>query len=139
MRSRRSDAVDRTERRPDVDWLRIVATWLLFVFHSAKVFDPAPFFHIRNVETSLGMMVLAGFIGLWHMPLFFLLAGWSVVTPLSRRGAGGFLRERVARLVVPLVAGTICFGPLMKYLELRSGLDLSATGLRVSPALQDSF
>ena len=27
----------------------------------------------------------------------------------------------------------------MKYLELRSGLDLSATGLRVAPALQESF
>ncbi len=131
--------MDAAARRPDIDWLRVVATWLLFVFHSAKVFDPAPFFHIRNAQTSLGMLVLAGFIGLWHMPLFFLLAGWSIPGSLGARGAGGFLRERVSRLLVPLVAGTVCFGPIMKYLELRSGLDLSATGLRVSPALQGSF
>ena len=126
-------------RRPDIDWLRIVATWLLFVFHTAKVFDPAPFFHIRNPETSIVMMILAGFIGLWHMPLFFLLAGWSIPRSLGARGTSGFVRERVARLVVPLVAGSNCFGPIMKYLELSSGLELSATGLRVSPQLQESF
>ncbi len=131
--------MDPTARRPDIDWLRVVATWLLFVFHAAKVFDPAPFFHIRNAETSLGMLVLAGFISLWHMPLFFLLAGWSIPASLGTRGAAGFLRERVARLLVPLVAGTLCFGPIMKYLELCSGLELTATGLRVSPALQESF
>src|SRR5262245_37882424 len=98
--------MDRSVRRPDIDWLRVAATWLLFVFHAAKVFDPAPFFHIRNPETSLGMLVLAGFIGLWHMPLFFLLAGWSIPGSLGARGAQGFLRERVSRLLVPLVAGT---------------------------------
>src|SRR5262245_12812004 len=128
-----------TARRPDIDWLRITATWLLFVFHTAKVFDPAPFFHIRNPETSIVMMIVAGFIGLWHMPLFFLLAGWSIPGSLGARGSGGFMRERVARLLVPLVAGSICFGPIMKYLELSSGLELSASGLRVSPELQDSF
>src|SRR5262249_59754290 len=71
--------------------------------------------------------------------LFFVLAGWSIPASLGARGTAGFLRERVARLVVPLVAGTLCFGPIMKYLELRSGLELTATGLRVSPALQESF
>jgi uncharacterized protein (DUF2147 family) len=126
-------------RRPDIDWLRIGATWLLFVFHGAKVFDPAPFFHVRNAETSMGMLVLAGFIGLWHMPLFFLLAGWSLAAPLRARGAAGFVRERAARLLVPLVAGSASLGPVMKYIELRGGLDLNATGLRVAPALQDGF
>lgn len=131
--------MDAAARRPDIDWLRVVATWLLFVFHAAKVFDPAPFFHIRNAETSLGMLVLAGLIGLWHMPLFFLLAGWSIPESLGARGARGFLRERVSRLLVPLVAGTICLGPVMKYLELRSGLDMGPAGFRVSPAMQESF
>lgn len=126
-------------RRHDVDWLRIGATYLLFLFHSAKVFDPAPFFHIRNDEVSFGVLVGAGFVSLWHMPLFFLLAGWSIVASLRQRGSGGFLRERAARLVVPLVAGCILFGPVIKYLELRSGLDLNYRGLWVSPTLQAGF
>ena len=64
-------------RRPDVDWLRVGAVYLLFVFHAGKVFDPAPFYHVRNDELSFAMLVVCGFIGLWHMPLLFLLAGWS--------------------------------------------------------------
>ena len=40
------------ERRYDIDWLRVSATYLLFVFHVGKVFDPAPFYHVRNAEVS---------------------------------------------------------------------------------------
>jgi uncharacterized protein (DUF2147 family) len=126
-------------RRADIDWLRIGATYLLFVFHVGKVFDPAPFYHVRNTELSFAMLVVCGFISLWHMPLFFLLAGWSAAASLRLRGPHGFAIERVHRLVVPLLAGTILLAPGIKYLELRSGLDLNHAGLRVAPALQDGF
>jgi peptidoglycan/LPS O-acetylase OafA/YrhL len=128
-----------TERRPDIDWLRVLATYLLFVFHVGKVFDPVPFYHIRNADLSFGMTIFCGFVHLWHMPLFFLLAGWSAVASLEMRGTRVFVRERVRRLFVPLVAGCILLAPVLKYLELRSGLDVAATGLRVAPALQQGF
>lgn len=127
------------DRRIDIDWLRIGATYLLFVFHGAKVFDPAPFFHIRNDEVSMGMLVLSGFISLWHMPLFFLLAGWSTHASLAARGTRAYLVERFQKLFVPLLAAVVLFGPVIKYLELQSGLDLSHTGLRVSAERQESF
>ena len=128
-----------TGRREDIDALRVAATYLLFIFHGAMVFNPAPFYHIRNGDLSLIMLVLCGFIGLWHMPLFFLLAGWASHASLTVRGRGAYLRERVAKLCIPLVAGVILFGPVIKFLELRSGLDLNYAGLRVAPELQDSF
>src|SRR5215813_1342910 len=99
-------------RRYDIDWLRIGATLLLIV---------------------------CSFISLWHMPLFFLLAGWSLCASLRARGAIGVLKERTARLLVPLVFGCVLFMPVIKYLELSSGLVLSHDGLRVSPALQAGF
>jgi uncharacterized protein (DUF2147 family)/fucose 4-O-acetylase-like acetyltransferase len=126
-------------RREDIDALRIAATYLLFVFHTAMIFNPAPFYHIRNDELSFVMLIVCGFISLWHMPLFFLLAGWATHASLRRRGRAGYVRERVSKLFIPLIAGIILFGPAIKYLELRSGLDLSHTGLRVAPALQESF
>jgi glucans biosynthesis protein C len=128
-----------TERRYDVDWLRVGATYLLFVFHVGKVFDPAPFYHVRNAEVSFGMLVLCGFIGLWHMPLFFLLAGWSAVSSLRVRGSRGFMRERLLKLALPLVAGCVLLMPAIKYVELSSGLDLNHAGFRVSESLQGSF
>lgn len=126
-------------RRNDIDWLRIGATYLLFVFHGAMVFNPAPFYHIRNADLSLGMLVFCGFISLWHMPLFFLLAGWSTHASLAVRGTRAYLRERVLKLLIPLLVGVTLFGPIIKFIELRSGLDLSHTGLRVSVEQQASF
>ena len=128
-----------SERRADIDWLRVAATYLLFVFHVGKVFDPAPFFHIRNDEQSFVFLIVCGFIGLWHMPLFFLLAGWSAASSLELRGPRAFLRERLHRLGVPLIAGCVLLVPAIKYLELRSGLDLNHTGLRVAAEHQDSI
>ena len=127
------------QRRYDVDWLRVFATYMLFVYHVGMVFNPAPFYHIRNADLSFGMLVVCGFIGLWHMPLFFLLAGWSIPGSLRERGGAGFARERLYKLGLPLVVGCLLFGPPIKYLELRSGLDLNHAGLWVAAPLQPGF
>jgi len=126
-------------RRYDVDWLRVFAVYLLFVFHTAMVFNPAPFYHIRNADLSFVMLIVAGFISLWHMPLFFLLAGWSAHASLAARGTGGFVKERILKLWIPLVMGSVLLMPPIKYVELLSGLDANYSGLYVSPALQPSF
>ncbi len=126
-------------RRPDIDWLRVFAVYLLFVFHVGMVFNPAPFYHIRNADLFFPMLVLCGFIGLWHMPLFFLLAGWSAVASFQTRGPRRFVVERVRKLAIPLLAGSVLLGPPIKYLELRSGLDLNHAGLRVAAPLQAGF
>jgi uncharacterized protein (DUF2147 family)/fucose 4-O-acetylase-like acetyltransferase len=128
-----------TSRRVDVDWLRVFATYLLFPFHAAMVFNPAPFYHVRNADLSMTMLAFAGFVSLWHMPLFFLLAGWSIVSSLRARGGAGFVRERFLRLGVPLLVGCVFLMPPIKYLELASGLDANYRGLFVSPALQEGF
>jgi uncharacterized protein (DUF2147 family) len=127
------------DRRYDIDWLRVSATYLLLLFHVGMVFNPAPFYHIRNADQSFAMLIVCGFISLWHMPLFFLLAGWSAFSSLSVRNTGGFLRERFFRLFVPLVAGCIFLMPAIKYLELSSGLDANYSGLSVARSLQDGF
>jgi len=127
------------DRRDDVDWLRVFATYMLFPFHVAMVFNPAPFYHVRNDELSTVAMIFCGFVGLWHMPLFFLLAGWSLARSLRGRGRGGVVRERLLRLGVPLVAGCVLLMPAIKWVELRSGLDANADGLFIAPKWQESF
>ena len=85
-------------RRYDLDWLRIGATLLLFPFHVGKVFDVLPIYHIKNRELSPALDYATSFVHQWHMPLFFLLAGWSAASSLQARGAGAFLRERLSEL-----------------------------------------
>jgi uncharacterized protein (DUF2147 family) len=130
---------DSDARRYDIDWLRVFATYLLLLFHVGMVFNPAPFYHVRNTDVSFFFLILCGFISLWHMPLFFLLAGWSAFASLSMRGTSEFLKERFFRLFVPLVTGCILLMPAIKYFELSNGLDANYTGLYVAPALQNSF
>jgi glucan biosynthesis protein C len=117
-----------TARRHDLDWLRILATYLLFPYHVAKTFDDVPIYHVKNAELSPGLDFFTAFIHQWHMPLFFVLAGWSVYASLTRRGAASFLKERVRRVLVPFVAGALLLCPFLKYAELCSGLSITATG-----------
>ncbi len=126
-------------RRTDIDSLRILATFLLFPFHVAMVFSPAPFYHVRNDDLSLLALVFTGFVSLWHMPMFFFLAGWSAIASLRGRGANTFARKRVTRLLVPLVVACVLFAPAIKWIELRGGQDLNHRGLFVAPELAPSF
>lgn len=113
------------ERRPDIDALRVAATYLTIAFHAAKVYDEAPFYHVKNAEASEALGVFTAFVHQWHMPLFFLLAGWALAVSLPRRGEEGVRRERVERLLVPLVAGSVLMGPVITHLQLRhlDGID----------------
>ena len=47
----------------------------------------------------------AGFISLWHMPLFFLLAGWSAVASLQTRGQRRFVGGARAEARHPAARG----------------------------------
>jgi len=116
-----------TGRRHDIDWLRVFATFLLFPFHVGKVFDVAPYYPLKNAELSDGLGNLTGFIHQWHMPLFFLLAGWSAHAALARRSARAFAVERVRRLFVPFLFGTLVLCPVIVWagLTARPGFDES--------------
>ncbi len=132
-------SLTRAARRYDLDWLRIGATLLLFPFHVAKVFDVLPMYHIKNHDLAPGLDYFTSFIHQWHMPLFFVLAGWSACGALRRRGPGGFLRERVRRLLVPFATGVVLLCPIVKYLELRSGLSITAAGALTTIPYDQSF
>ena len=114
------------DRRYDIDWLRVFATYLLFPFHVGKVFDVPPFYHIKNDVLSPGLGILTTYIHQWHMPLFFLLAGWSLHASLTLRGPAAVLGERFKRIFIPFVFGclTLCVGLgyvehiLMKHIEM---------------------
>ncbi len=100
------------DRRYDIDWLRVFATYLLFPFHVCKVFDVAPYYHIKNADLSSSLDLVTVYVHQWHMPLFFLLAGWSLHASLALRGARAVLMERVKRIFIPFLFGclTLCVG-----------------------------
>ena len=99
-----------------VDWLRVIATLGVFLFHASNVFNVGDFV-IKNAETSMVVTIFQGFFFPWGMPLFFLIAGAGTWFALRRRSAGQYARERTGRLLMPFIFGSILFGPIQLFLE----------------------
>jgi glucan biosynthesis protein C len=123
----RKDAVS-VERRNDLDWVRILAVLLLIPFHSARIFDTLDPFYVKNTELGTWLTnVVIIFLNPWHMPLLFLFAGASTWFAMKKRSDGQYVVERLKRLMVPFVFGTLVIVPPQMYLALRyhSGTSIS--------------
>jgi glucans biosynthesis protein C len=105
------DLAESTSRAYFVDWLRILAVLLLFPFHTLRVFNAQEDFYVKSATLSVAVNHLLDFISVWHMPLFFFVAGCSTYFALRKRGAGEYAWERVKRLLVPLVFGILVIIP----------------------------
>jgi glucan biosynthesis protein C len=106
----------RSVRLHYLDWLRVLATLGVFLFHASGVFAGLGF-EIANAESSDLILLIQMFFFPWGMPLFFLVAGAASWFALRRRSAGQFTRERTLRVLVPFCTGTILLGPVQLYLS----------------------
>ncbi len=117
----RASSQIKPKRRYDLDWLRVLAVLLLIYFHTAKIFDYPAFdyfdWHIKNNQVSARITVFTWFVHQWQMPLFFLLSGAGTWYSLLLRAPNKYLMERVKRLLIPLVFGTLVLVPPQVYLE----------------------
>jgi glucan biosynthesis protein C len=105
-----------------LDWLRIIATLGVCLFHVFDVFSTAGF-EIKNAEQSEVITIILGIVFPWGMPLFFVIAGAGSWFALRRRSAGQFTRERTLRLLVPFLTGTLLLGPIQIYLSWRHRIE----------------
>lgn len=98
-----------------LDWLRVLAFGLLFLFHSWRPFDNLPW-HIKNEETNFIFDLLTMFTHGWRMFLIFLVSGagtWFAMK--SRKGA--FVKDRFSRLIVPFLFGIMLIIPPQRFYE----------------------
>jgi glucans biosynthesis protein C len=106
-----------TERRYDLDWLRVAVFLLLILYHVGMFFVPWSW-HIKNPEPAGPLLqVPMFFVSQWRLALLFLVSGAAVHFALRRRSRTAFVRERVHRLLVPLVFGMLVVVPPQVYFE----------------------
>lgn len=101
-----------------LDWLQVLAILGVFLFHAVHPFDDLYPWHIKNAEAGILATFYTGFFNLWGMLFFFLMAGATSWFSLRRRTAGHYARERVTRLLIPFIVGSIVLTPIQVYYEL---------------------
>lgn len=99
-----------------LDWLRVLATLGVFLFHAVHPFDLFAW-EIKNADRSMAVSLLVAFLIPWGMPLFFLIAGAGSWFSLQRRTGHQYASERFKRLLIPFLIGAILLSPIQFYFE----------------------
>jgi glucans biosynthesis protein C len=114
-----------------IDWLRISAIFIVFLFHSSHFFDPI-YWHVKNPQTSQSVLLFLGFVNIWIMPLFFFLSGASALFGL-KKPFPKFAVGKITRLLVPLIIGALILIPPQKYVEAVSHNTFSGSYMQFLP------
>ncbi|MGD2147848.1 MAG: acyltransferase family protein [Anaerolineae bacterium] len=99
-----------------LDWLRVLAILMVFLFHAVHPFDYDDW-QVKNIEQSEIITIILLLLGIWGMPFFFMVAGAASWFALQKRSPSKYLRERLNRLLIPFVVGTILFSPIEMTIE----------------------
>lgn len=114
-----------------LDWLRVLAILMVFLFHAVHPFDFGDW-QVKNVDQSEILTIILLLLSIWGMPFFFLVAGAGSWFALQKRTGGQYLREQFYRLLIPFIIGTILFSPIEYYIEnmnkIQRGLQTSFNG-----------
>jgi len=105
-----------TRRYYGLDALRGSMMLLGVVLHSGEFYVSAPPPQLAGLpmdrNTSYVFDVMFHFIHSFRMPLFFVLAGFFAALLVEKRGLWGTYKDRGARILAPLLAGTVTIVPL---------------------------
>ncbi|KAA3617698.1 MAG: acyltransferase [Calditrichaeota bacterium] len=103
-----------SDRRYDIDWLRVIAIAMLLIYHVALVFQPwgKLIGFIQSEQSSEIIWIPMALINVWRIPLLFFVSGMGMCFALRRRDWKQLLLERSRRILLPLVFGSLLIVPI---------------------------
>jgi len=103
-----------TERRYDIDWLRVIAIGLLLTYHIAIIFQPWAVFigFMRSTKLMDGLWYPMTLLNVWRIPLLFFVSGMGVYFAMQKRNVKQLLLERGKRILLPYLFGIVAVVPL---------------------------
>lgn len=104
-----TSTADISTRRHDLDALRAGAMLIGVAFHAAHSFAPGMPWIIHDQQQSPWWFLFLFLVHGCRMPLFFLVSGYFTSLLFERRGLGGLVRHRLARIGGPLAAAMATF------------------------------
>jgi len=108
----------KTERRHDIDWLRVIAIGLLIIYHIAIIFQPWALLigFIKSEEPLEALWIPMTMVNVWRIPLLFYVSGMGVYFAMRKRNWKQLFMERVKRILLPFTFGMVAIVPLHLFL-----------------------
>jgi glucans biosynthesis protein C len=105
-----------SQRRPELDWLRVILVLMVFFHHVAMPFNGDKW-HIMNMQKSKLLDDIMVYFEQWRLPLLLLVSGAGTILAFSKRSAWQFVKERSRRLLIPLLFGAMVIIPPQTYFQ----------------------
>jgi len=106
-----------SRRRYELDWLRVLAILVVFVYHSTRFFNLGDW-HVKNINTYVWVEIWNVFATRWMMPLFFIISGASLFYAIAKSGRWSrFYVDKFMRLMIPVLVAAVTHSALQVYLE----------------------
>jgi glucan biosynthesis protein C len=105
-----------TQRRADIDWIRIAAFGVLILYHVGLVYAPWDW-HVRSPHTIEALGLAALVTNPWRLTLLFMVSGIALRFMVRKTPPAQAFRQRLERLVPPLLFGVLILVPPQSWIE----------------------
>lgn len=103
-------------RKDFIDNVRIICIMLLFPYHTCMIYNNwGEIFYVTGVPYKLPSYFVS-IVYPWWMTLLFTIAGISSYYAFKKRTMKEYTKERVEKLLIPLLVGLVVILPLQSYI-----------------------
>ena len=117
--------IEHSNRRYELDWLRVLVFGLLIFYHIGMLYVTDWGFHYKSEHQSTFLQNLMLLLNRWRLPLLFLISGVAIRFILDKVSWHRFIGLRSVRLLVPLFFGILVVVPPQLYVEMTANGDLN--------------
>jgi len=114
-----------------LDYTRVLLTALVILHHVCITYGAPGGWYFRQPATQpaaqVGLTLLVATNQSFFMGLFFLLSAYFIEPSYERKGAAGFILDRLKRLGIPLVFYSLVLSPILNFMVYRYGQHQRAT------------
>lgn len=107
-----------SNRRYDIDWVRVIAIGLLLIYHAAIGFQAWGIMigFIANEKPWGSLWIPMAMLNIWRIPLLFFVSGMGVYFAIQNRNWKQLLLERGGRILVPFLFGMFFIVPISVFI-----------------------
>ena len=102
-----------------LDWLRVLGILFVFIYHTTRLYN-VEVWKVKNDIWYPSVEVWNIIATCWMMPLMFVISGASLFYAVGKSSFGKFLKDKIMRLLVPLLVADLTHLSIQYYLDQKS-------------------